>query len=650
MAFFWVKIVMTIALLINFFFALFMITFPNARDVIPFTWKFLLFLFTICLFPLILTNGVFSSVQVIDGKIQITPSYGMPLFLLHTICFLGGGFFVLIRKLRRSNGIQKKQIWTVFWGAFFMFFAILLTNVFFVIFLNITSFVRLLPIYTLVFVGFTSYAIVRHKLLDLHIFLLRAFTYVFMLILIALFYAFVVVLIGKILFGVSLRPEEQVLIIAFIVFISLSFQWIKKRVQKLTARLLFKDTYDIDDAIAHITKSITSTIVLDDLSHRLIEELSSVLKPSSSALVIPEKNHYFRIFAVPKHFMSSLKKEDCECLHTESLILFDELEESDTKEYMRQHGIRLIAPCKTRDECVAYLFLGIKQSGESYMNQDIALIEIVSHEAAVAIRNAQSYEAIKKFNENLQREIEKATKELKETNNRLQELIKLKDEFVSVAAHELRTPMAAIKGSISTILEGYAGSISDEARDFLTAAYNENDRLIRIVNNLLNTSKIDSGTLSFTISRINLNILIADVLRNFEFGANEKHLRLHFESSENLPLVFGDDDKVREVLVNLVGNAIKFTSKGGVTIRCFVDGKYVVTSVSDTGTGIHKEHFDLLFKKYSQVRTDYTKTIGGTGLGLYICKKIIEGLEGEIWLESEIGKGSTFYFTLPIAT
>lgn len=243
----------------------------------------------------------------------------------------------------------------------------------------------------------------------------------------------------------------------------------------------------------------------------------------------------------------------------------------------------------------------------------------------------------------------KLFEDLQKANTQLQELDKLKDEFVSLASHELRTPMAAIKGSLSTILEGYAGNISPETREFLSAAYNENDRLIRVVNNLLNTSRIQSGKMSFNMSRLDLPTLINDVVKNLQVAAKEKKLYLTYDPSGFLPHVIADDDKLREILINLIGNALKFTTIGGISIGSKIDGDFVVTHVTDTGTGIHQEHFDLLFKKFSQLKTDYTKTIGGTGLGLYISKKIIEGIGGKIWLTSEVGKGTTFYFTLPIA-
>ncbi|MCX8008925.1 MAG: ATP-binding protein [Patescibacteria group bacterium] len=648
LAFFWIRVVMTIALILNCSFFLLMVTFPSNKDLLSWKIKFILFIFTLALFPVTMTHLIFSSVQVIDGMIKTSPGLGMPLFLLHTLATLGGGFLFLWKKLRNAQGTQRKQIRMVFLGTFLMFASILITNVFFVVVFNITKFVSLVPLYTLIFVGCVSYAIVRHKFLDINIFIVRAVTYFFMIFFVAFLYSFIILFLGKFLFGIVLQRDQQIVLLFFTILIALSFQKIKKSFEKLTSRILFKETYDLDQAIAQVTNITTSTIVLSDLVESMMMELKNILKVSAIAVIIPRPNNFSK-YALPSDFLSSFNIRDFSLFEKRSLSIFDDLDESELKDYMRDNKIGCIAPCKTKDECIAYIFFGIKNSGESYPDQDIKFIQIISNESAVAIRNAQSYEEIKNFNKMLKQQIEEATKELKSTNKRLQELDKLKDEFVSVAAHELRTPMAAIKGSISTILEGYAGEISDQAREFLTAAYNENERLIRIVNNLLNTSRIDSGKLSFNIGSIDIQKLISDVVKNLQFAAKEKNIYLEYEVKESLPLVMADDDKLREVVINLVGNAIKFTSSGGVVIRSCTDGDFVVTSVQDTGTGIHKEHFDLLFKKYSQLKTDYTKTIGGTGLGLYICKRIVEDLGGKIWLDSEVGKGSTFYFSLPIA-
>lgn len=240
--------------------------------------------------------------------------------------------------------------------------------------------------------------------------------------------------------------------------------------------------------------------------------------------------------------------------------------------------------------------------------------------------------------------------DLCDANTRLQELDKLKDEFVSLASHELRTPMTAIKGSLSTILEGYAGDVSPQAKEFLNSAYTENDRLIRLVNNLLNISRIEAGRFTFTVTKIDMDKLITEVVHNLQSAAIERSIYLNYEKTGNMPLVLGDEDKVREVLINLVGNATKFTHKGGISVRAVIKENMMITSVTDTGSGIANEDQELLFKKFSQVGKDYARPMGGTGLGLYISKQIVEGLKGNIWLESTLGKGTTFYFSLPVAS
>lgn len=244
---------------------------------------------------------------------------------------------------------------------------------------------------------------------------------------------------------------------------------------------------------------------------------------------------------------------------------------------------------------------------------------------------------------------EETKKRLLDSGKKIQELDRLKNEFVTITSHELRTPMSAIRGSLSTILEGYAGDINGDVREFLTAAYNENERLLRLVNNLLNISRIESGRFTFTIGTVNIEKNITQVVKDLESSAKEKHITLTYENSGDLPQVLADEDKVHEVLINIIGNAIKYTHQGGVTVKAVKNDDMVIVSVTDTGSGIAPQDQMRLFKKYSQVSRDYSRPSGGTGLGLYICKSIVEGLKGNIWLDSAVGRGSTFYFSLPIA-
>ena len=246
------------------------------------------------------------------------------------------------------------------------------------------------------------------------------------------------------------------------------------------------------------------------------------------------------------------------------------------------------------------------------------------------------------------KKVDDVTDELRKTNARLRQISALKDEFISLTSHELRTPLTAIGGSISTILEGYAGKIDDKAREFLEGAYNENLRLLRLVNNLLNISQIELGRLKFNIVKLNLLTSATNVIEVLRSQAEEKKLELVFNVEKEL-FVNVDEDKLREILINIIGNAIKFTDKGRVAMTVWKQDKTAIISVEDTGRGILFKDQQKLFKKFEKVDSiKAARKKGGTGLGLYICKNLIKGMDGEIWLKSEHGKATTVFFTLPL--
>jgi len=229
------------------------------------------------------------------------------------------------------------------------------------------------------------------------------------------------------------------------------------------------------------------------------------------------------------------------------------------------------------------------------------------------------------------------------------EMERMKYEFVSIATHELATPVAAISGHLSMVLDEKMGRVDKKAKKLLTNAYEGSKRLAKLVKDLLNVSKIEEGKMAMDIKPIDICDLIESIVLELEPLARNAKLYLKFQKTKKIPKVMADSERIREVLVNLINNAFKFTEKGGVTIDCEVGKEYVTISVSDTGIGIDKEHIPYLFQKFHQVDTSATRRAQGTGLGLYISKSIVELHGGKIWVESKVGKGSKFSFTLPIA-
>ncbi len=229
-----------------------------------------------------------------------------------------------------------------------------------------------------------------------------------------------------------------------------------------------------------------------------------------------------------------------------------------------------------------------------------------------------------------------------------------KDEFFSIASHELRTPLTAIRGNTSMILEYYADAVKDpELRAMVDDVHDSSIRLINIVNDFLNVSRLEQGKMQYDIKEFDINKLIDETIKEYNVTGSRKKLSLNYQLPPKVStLVLGDSDKVRQILINLVGNALKFTEKGGVTISLENDDKHAKVSVADTGRGIPATQQALLFHKFQQAGSSlFTRdTVGGTGLGLYISKMMIEGMKGEIKLEkSEEGKGTTFSISLPLA-
>lgn len=227
------------------------------------------------------------------------------------------------------------------------------------------------------------------------------------------------------------------------------------------------------------------------------------------------------------------------------------------------------------------------------------------------------------------------------------ELEKLKDEFVSLASHELRTPMTAIKGLISMIFEGDYGQLSEGLKDPLSDIAKSTERLIQLVNDMLDVSRIESGRTKFTPTEVSLPGLIEEVLEMLKPLAAQKNIQMEVSGTVTNK-VNADADKVRQITINLLSNAIKFTDHGNIVISFRSFGKFAYISVTDSGIGIARENQSKLFSKFAQISSSQLGRPPGTGLGLYISREFSRGMGGEMWIErSEPGKGTTFTFALP---
>jgi signal transduction histidine kinase len=302
--------------------------------------------------------------------------------------------------------------------------------------------------------------------------------------------------------------------------------------------------------------------------------------------------------------------------------------------YSTMAGLRvssfLIIPMIARGRTVGVLAADNRNSRRPLSSHTVDLLHTFASQAAVAVENARLFQDI----QDKGRELELASKH--------------KSQFLANMSHELRTPLNAVLGYTELILDGIFGEVPEPIRDSLERARNNGHHLLRLINDVLDLSKIEAGQLTLSLTEYSMSDVIHGVCTAVESLAAEKKLALKVVAAVDLPPAKGDEGRITQVLLNLVGNAIKFTDAGEVVIDARArDGVFVV-SVTDTGPGIPHEDQPKIFGEFQQADSSSTRAKGGTGLGLAIAKRVVELHGGRIWVESSPGMGSTFSFSVPV--
>ncbi len=266
--------------------------------------------------------------------------------------------------------------------------------------------------------------------------------------------------------------------------------------------------------------------------------------------------------------------------------------------------------------------------------EEIDIAEGVANDLALALQSARTYQLT-----------QQALDEMREVD-------RLKSQFLANMSHELRTPLNSIIGFSRVILKGIDGPVTETQEQDLNAIYNAGQHLLGLINDMLDVSRIEAGKMELTFSEVDIKEIIRGVLATAVGLVKDKDIEILSDIPDEIPLVWADNIRVRQILLNLFTNAAKFTSKGkiGTTIRIIDDEEpeKIRISVFDTGQGIEEADQEKLFEPFSQVDASPTRKTGGTGLGLSICRHLVELHGGEIWVDSTPGEGSVFYFTLPV--
>lgn len=646
-ALFWVRLTFTLAGLFLYATMIFANSFPSRVLSRTFDWfvSVVVMALSIVTFLPGLVPGITRSQGI--SNVVVGPLY--PIYIIYVIVTTIAIIGLLLTSMRRTRGIEAARVRYVFWGLVTMTILVSLTNLFLPLLThsNEVSIYGTYPV--LIFLSASMVAIIRHRLFDIRLVVARSLAYLLLLLTLGGSYGLAVFGISSLLFpDAHATSAQNWLYIGLAIVLAFTFQPLRRFFEKLTDSIFYRDRYDSEEVLNAITKVLATEIDLDPLLDKSLHQLCRNLHVEWGQFFVIENDQIFKVGHFGRLPQKLVTTNELKILNR-TMLVADELEGGERKTVMEDHNIRLSLALRTKEEFVGYLLLGDKLSGDIYTTQDIDLLEILTGELAVAVQNAKAYEQIQRFNITLQEKVDEATHRLRVANRHLKELDKAKDEFISMASHQLRTPLTTIKGYISMLMDGDAGKVTPKQREFLDYAFGGSDRMVHLINDMLNVSRMTSGKFLIEKTLVDLVKVTADEVRQLQSHAEAKGLKLVFNQPvQPLPPVQLDEGKTRQVIMNFIDNALYYTKQGSVTVALAQDAGSVRLTVKDAGIGVAEADKDKLFAKFYRAENAKLARPDGTGLGLYLAKRVVEDQGGKLIFESEIGKGSTFGFELPI--
>ena len=339
--------------------------------------------------------------------------------------------------------------------------------------------------------------------------------------------------------------------------------------------------------------------------------------------------------------IKALKENKIQITHYFPDILTPPISVENAIRSQENAGIKasMVYPLESRGNTIGVMIFSMDKVEKDVSPQEWSLLRYFTELVSIAVQNSLLYTTL-----------ETKTEQIKKNNEKLLELDKTKDEFLSVASHELRTPMTIIKGYLWLLQNEKDGKLTKKQKETVTIAADTSERMTNLVNDMLNISRMERGKMDFKIEKVNIHEEISTIANDLQIKAQQQNIYLKVQPTKVVSWVFVDKNKLNEIIMNLVGNAFKFTKKGGIVIDIVGHTDEVRISVTDTGAGVAKEDQNKLFKKFERLDSSYQTVAekGGTGLGLYITKQYVERMGGKLGMSSSgVGKGSVFWFTLP---
>jgi signal transduction histidine kinase len=641
------------ATLIPLTFLMFCYSFTHKEKNMESRLQFLAYLPIIILLLLAPTSLNVKSVTAYGASYETGVAYGFLLLVLVIYFFLG--IRMLFGAYRNSTGTKHQQIYYILVGTLLTLIPGIITNGVLPV-LGYTNVASYGTASVLFFSVFTSFAIVRHKFLDIRLIVARALTYLFSFSIIIGILSLAAFSVANVLFDVTLSTEQIILFALFSSIAAVAFQPLKKFFDKYTNRLFYRDAYDPQEVLDGVNGALVASYKVEDILNKTATIITDKIKADFTVFALKETDTTPRHIDGTKQIAFSEADVQAAIAITsgskDRVFNLDRIAEIEPKlaKVMRKYNIDVLVRMVAQGEGIGYLLCGPKKSGNPYSSQDLNLLDIIAGEVAIAAQNALRFEQIEQFNVTLQQKVVDATAKLQKSNEKLKALDEAKDEFISMASHQLRTPLTSVKGYISMLLEGDAGAVNKTQREFLDQAYVSSQRMVYLIADLLNVSRLKTGKFVIDAHPTFLPDTVESELAQLQETAKSRGLKLVFKKPKDFPLINLDETKTRQVIMNFADNAIYYTPKGGTVKAELTATKDTITfTITDNGIGVRKEDQHHLFTKFYRAGNARKARPDGTGLGLFMAKKVIVSQGGAVLFKSDEGKGSTFGFTFPRA-
>jgi len=591
------------------------------------------------------------------------PYWPVPGFLYSTYLVLsyallvGYGIYQLINNYYKTTGLVHYQIKYILIGSLFGFIGGL-TNFFLWYGIPIPPFGNIV-VSLYVFILF--YAMMKYRLMDMRVIARQLFIYFGISVLTyAFFYALIifydtffggVFTLGSYMFGVLVAP----------LFVMLFYN-ASKSIHQLANKYFFTSLYNYQETISKLAEDLTSHIELKTIVRLIMTTITETMNVGTIGLFLINKDGGYEFFKGDK-VLRGLIVDDVVgyCRKNKEPAVADELQYHYERNmgnnefilrlycWMRDKKIGVCLPLIVGKKMTGLIVLGEKNSRNPYTKEDLELLVVLSKQAGIAIENARQYEQIQDFGKMLQSKVDEQVKDIKEKNEHLQELLIMRSDFLKVISHQLNTPLSIIRGYLSMMKEG-----DYKAEEALPVIEMGMYRIINTVNDFCEAYKLEGENPVMSFQKTNIEGMVKEIIKEKSGMGEVKDKKLKIlikKPGFRVPTVYCDPERIKRVLESLIDNAIVYTEKGFIEISYEVIGKSMLKiSIMDTGCGISLADKDRMFQKFSRGIKAPSIHQNGSGLGLYIAKKIIEGNGGEIWYESEgEGMGSIFSFTLKVA-